>query len=217
MPIDNPTALVEEFKKSGEFDRLRREVLTRFQQDGSYSALKSRVEEIGRQRLATDQTLQYSSQETVHKELAQEVERYPIVERAVADVRIFSDASFLSSIQTSIQKILNDEPRSQSSLPKEIIDETSSKESSMKAVDDSGHAKLQTGPSPEFSSIDTNILYKDPSLQEYGVEDKAETTEPRSSNVGPQSVREPLPGASTSKPNLVSDDSNAMDIDPAVD
>ena len=42
---------------------------------GSYFALKSRVEEIGRQRLATDQTLQYSSQETVHKELAQEVER----------------------------------------------------------------------------------------------------------------------------------------------
>lgn len=33
MPLVTPVALVEEFKKSGEFDRLRRELLTQFQSD----------------------------------------------------------------------------------------------------------------------------------------------------------------------------------------
>ncbi|KAF8165085.1 hypothetical protein B0H34DRAFT_671019 [Crassisporium funariophilum] len=76
MPIDNPTALVEEFKKSGEFDRIRRDLLHQFQNDVS------------------------------DKEFSK---RYPIVERAVADVRMFSDPSFLASIQTSIQRILRGE------------------------------------------------------------------------------------------------------------
>lgn len=35
--------------------------------------------------------------------------RYPIVERAVADVRMFSDQSFMSGIRTSVQKILRED------------------------------------------------------------------------------------------------------------
>jgi len=106
MPIDNPSTLVEEFKKTGEFDRLRRELLAQFQRDDSFSGFKDRIEDIARQRLTSDQMLHYLPPDLVHKELRQEVERFPVVERAVADVRILSDPSFLASIQTSVQKIL---------------------------------------------------------------------------------------------------------------
>ncbi|KAF8192575.1 hypothetical protein BJ912DRAFT_924900 [Pholiota molesta] len=173
MPIDNPTSLVEEFKKSGEFDRLRREVLMRFQQDGSYSALKTRVEEIGRQRLTTDQTLQYLSQETVQKELAQEVERYPIIERAVADVRIFSDPTFLANMQGSIQKILHDEPRGQSSMPKD--NETAVREITTKSMKNAADAQ-PTAESARLSSSDT-MLDKVSTSQRPSEEDKTEPAE----------------------------------------
>jgi len=106
MPIDNPSTLVEEFKKTGEFDRLRRELLAQFQKDGLFSGFKDRIENIARQRLTSDQMLHYLPPDLVHKELRQEVDRFPVVERAVAEVRILSDPSFLASIQTSVQKIL---------------------------------------------------------------------------------------------------------------
>ena len=34
--------------------------------------------------------------------------RYPIIERAVADVRIFNDATFISNLESSIRKTLSD-------------------------------------------------------------------------------------------------------------
>ncbi|KAF5321040.1 hypothetical protein D9619_000275 [Psilocybe cf. subviscida] len=110
MPVNNPAALVEEFKKSGEFDRIRRELLVQFREkEEAYTSLKARVEEIGRQRLAADQTLKFlPNHDFVQKELMQEIERYPIIERAVADVRIFNDAAFISNLDSSIRKTLND-------------------------------------------------------------------------------------------------------------
>lgn len=106
MPIDNPSTLVEEFKKSGEFDRLRRELLAQFQRDDLFSGFKDRIEDIARQRLTSDLMLHYLPPDLVHKELRQEVDRFPVVERAVAEVRMLTDPSFLASIQTSVQKIL---------------------------------------------------------------------------------------------------------------
>jgi len=106
MPIDNPSTLVEEFKKTGEFDRLRRELLTQFQRDDSFSGFKDRIEDIARQRLTSDQMLHYMPPDIVHKELRQEVDRFPVVERAVVEVRILSDPAFLATVQSSVQKIL---------------------------------------------------------------------------------------------------------------
>ncbi|KJA30049.1 hypothetical protein HYPSUDRAFT_32107 [Hypholoma sublateritium FD-334 SS-4] len=161
MPIDTPTALVEEFKKSGEFDRLRRELLAQFQQDESYTALKSRVEEIGRQRLTTDQTLQYLTQEMVQKELAQEVERYPIVERAVADVRVFSDPTFLANMQASIQRILQeDQSKRASVLPNtgETIG-TSTNQQRARVSIEKGIPNGQPAEEPvRLSSVDTALV-----------------------------------------------------------
>ncbi|KAF8913737.1 hypothetical protein CPB84DRAFT_1540 [Gymnopilus junonius] len=94
MPINNPTALVEEFKKSGEFDRLRRELLTQFQQDPSFVAFRESVEDIARKRIANDhERLQYLSSDVVLKELTQEVQRYPIVERAASNILQYEKGS----------------------------------------------------------------------------------------------------------------------------
>ncbi|RDB20519.1 hypothetical protein Hypma_012423 [Hypsizygus marmoreus] len=106
MPIDNPTQLVDEFKKSGEFDRLRRELLSQFQQSDGNSALKARVGDIARNRLESDQKLRFLPHEAVHRELMQELDRYPIVERAVADVHMLSDPTFAASIRKSVHNVL---------------------------------------------------------------------------------------------------------------
>ncbi|KAI0921911.1 hypothetical protein AcW1_004237 [Taiwanofungus camphoratus] len=111
MAIMNPTQLVEEFKKSGEFDRLRRELLAQFRSSDGIIPLMSRVEDITRQKLASDQKLQYMSEAAVSRELMQELDRYPIVERAVADVRALSDPSFASGIRESVRKILQEDRR----------------------------------------------------------------------------------------------------------
>jgi len=105
-------------KKSGEFERLRRELLTQFQQDESYTGLKARVEATGRERLAANPTLRYMPPETIQEDLTQELQRHPIIERAVADVRVFSDPAFLASTKASIKKILDDERAGFSGTPK---------------------------------------------------------------------------------------------------
>jgi hypothetical protein len=110
--------LVEEFKKTGEFDRLRRELLAQFQRDDLFSGFKDRIEDIARQRLTSDQMLHYLPPDLVHKELRQEVDRFPVVERAVAEVRMLTDPSFLASIQTSVQKILRLEKGGEQAIAK---------------------------------------------------------------------------------------------------
>jgi len=109
MTIINPTQLVDEFKKSGEFDRLRRELLTQFQRGDSTASFTSRVEDIARQRLLSDQKLQYMPPDAAHRELMKEMDRYPIVERAVGELQMFADPSFITEIRNSVQKILRED------------------------------------------------------------------------------------------------------------
>ncbi|CDO74086.1 hypothetical protein BN946_scf185043.g136 [Trametes cinnabarina] len=114
--ITNPTQLVEEcdlFKKSGEFDRLRRELLKEFRQSvglclirTGMAAFVARVEDIAKQKLASDAKLQYMPEATVTREIMQELERYPIVERAVADSPSLSSPAFATGVKSSIQKVL---------------------------------------------------------------------------------------------------------------
>ncbi|KAF7432829.1 hypothetical protein PC9H_004772 [Pleurotus ostreatus] len=108
MPITTPRELVDEFKKSGEFDRLRRELLKEFQRSDAATRLKEKVEGIARQWLDSEQR-QYMSQEHIHKSLMQEVDRYPIVERAAADMQSVTDESFSSAVRRSLQKILRED------------------------------------------------------------------------------------------------------------
>ncbi|KAI6122767.1 hypothetical protein EV401DRAFT_1858719, partial [Pisolithus croceorrhizus] len=96
------------FKKSGEFDRLRRELLSHFQHSDRIIAFKSRIEDIARQRLASDPKLIHMPHDTIHRELMGEIDRYPIVERAVAEAPLLSEADFTANIHTSIQRILGE-------------------------------------------------------------------------------------------------------------
>jgi len=57
--------------------------------------------------------------ETIQEDLTQELQRHPIIERAVADVRLFSDPAFLASTKASIKKILDDERTGFSGTPKD--------------------------------------------------------------------------------------------------
>ncbi|KAF8211495.1 hypothetical protein K438DRAFT_1958597 [Mycena galopus ATCC 62051] len=125
MPISDPSELVAEsvasslllelppifsrFKKSGEFDKLRRELLANSQQSSGFDAFKTRIEEIARDRLASGQ-LAYTAPDQVHKELMQEINRFPIVDRFASDAySTLSDSAFKDGIRASIQRILRED------------------------------------------------------------------------------------------------------------
>ncbi|KAF8631280.1 hypothetical protein AX15_002606 [Amanita polypyramis BW_CC] len=118
----DPSQLVQQFKKSGEFDRLRRHLLSQFQRSDGITTFKSKVEDIVRQRFTSDDKLQQLPPDVVHKELMQELDRqvpssfylvsalsscrYPIVERAAADICTLSDTPFADEVRSSMQRIL---------------------------------------------------------------------------------------------------------------
>ncbi|KAF8558812.1 hypothetical protein OG21DRAFT_982304 [Imleria badia] len=109
----SPEELIDEFKKSGEFDRLRRELLTQFQHSERMASLQSRVEDIARQLLATDGDLIQQSQDAIYRELMGEIDRYPILERAVAEAPLLSETAFAETIRSSVQRILDENRPSQ--------------------------------------------------------------------------------------------------------
>ncbi|KAF7355008.1 hypothetical protein MSAN_01416300 [Mycena sanguinolenta] len=138
MPISDPSDLVAEFKKSGEFDKLRRELLANSQLSNGFEAFKARVEEIARERLGSGQ-MAYTAPEHVHKELMQEINRFPIVERFASEAPMLSDSAFKDGIRASLQRILREdrgqkdppasaEPPSQPSVPPPIDSVPSVKE-----------------------------------------------------------------------------------------
>ncbi|KAG1780319.1 hypothetical protein EV702DRAFT_1082087 [Suillus placidus] len=107
MTITNPTQLLDEFKKSGEFDRLRRDLLSHFQRSDRTEAFKSRVDDIARQRLSSDPKLISMPNDAIQRELLGEIDRYPIVERAVADAPLLSDPSFIAGIRASLERTMS--------------------------------------------------------------------------------------------------------------
>ncbi|KAI0079688.1 hypothetical protein K474DRAFT_1591464 [Panus rudis PR-1116 ss-1] len=109
MPITNPSQLVDEYKKLGEFDRLRRELLAQFQEGEHYGTFIARIEEIIKERLAVDSKLQYMPEAVACRELAEEVDRYPVVERAVADLPRMSDSQLASTIHRKLSSIVDED------------------------------------------------------------------------------------------------------------
>ncbi|KAH9987772.1 hypothetical protein BJV74DRAFT_492703 [Russula compacta] len=104
--IKTPDALVKEFKKSGEFDRLRRELLTQFQNGDGAEAFWGRVDDIARARLDAEDKLHLKAADTLHRELLQELDRFPLVERAVADVPALADPEFAAGIRRHAENLV---------------------------------------------------------------------------------------------------------------
>ncbi|KAJ7122785.1 hypothetical protein C8R44DRAFT_784546 [Mycena epipterygia] len=115
MPIADPTQLVEEFKKSGEFDKLRRELLADSQRSTGFDAFKTRIDELARDRIKSGQ-MGYTAPDILHKDLTQEVNRFPIVERFASEVPMLADSAFKDGIHNSLQRILR-EDRGQTDPP----------------------------------------------------------------------------------------------------
>ncbi|XP_006460114.1 hypothetical protein AGABI2DRAFT_150079 [Agaricus bisporus var. bisporus H97] len=109
MSAINPNKLVEEFKKSGEFERIRRELFAQFQGSGGLSEFKSRVENVARQRLTNDHNLLYMPQEFIHRELMQELDKSQIVEGSTSELPMLSDSALSARINLSLEKILKDQ------------------------------------------------------------------------------------------------------------
>ncbi|KAI0091953.1 hypothetical protein BDY19DRAFT_990709 [Irpex rosettiformis] len=107
--ILNPAQLVDEFKKSGEFDRLRRELLTEFRDAAGFAAFMTRVEDITRRKLTEEGKILTMSETSVIRELTQELNRYPLVERTVAETPKLSDPTFASAVRESITRILHED------------------------------------------------------------------------------------------------------------
>ncbi|KAM5532417.1 hypothetical protein V8D89_013911 [Ganoderma adspersum] len=109
MSIKNPTQFIEEFKKTGQYDRLRKELLKEFRQSDAMTALLSRVDDITREKLASDPKLQYMPEANVTREVLQELDRYPIVDRAVKDGSILDDPSFVAKLRITMHNILEED------------------------------------------------------------------------------------------------------------
>ncbi|KAL6306774.1 hypothetical protein BKA93DRAFT_840524 [Sparassis latifolia] len=152
MAIINPTQLVDEFKKSGEFDRLRRELLSQFRNGEGIASFMARVEDITRQKLASDQKLQYMPDAAASRELMQELDRYPIVERAVADVAMLSDPVFATGIRDSVKKILSEDRK----VTSEIAPQTGHRREGMDAVRAVGGTAEHAPPAHEQEEMDAN-------------------------------------------------------------
>lgn len=148
MPIQNPTQLVDEFKKSGEFDRLRLQLLDEFRNGESLAPMIARVEDIVRKKLHYDSKLLFGPEATAHRELLQELDRYPVVERAVTDLPSLTDSAFSTALRETLSRILR-EARSGDS------DENESKEEATNgtATDRPALTPLQT----QSSALEGNI------------------------------------------------------------
>ncbi|KAF5393736.1 hypothetical protein D9757_000329 [Collybiopsis confluens] len=115
-PPTNPAQLVDEFKKSGEFDRLRRELFAEFQKGDHIPAFNKKTEDVVKQRFASVRARSFmsakfsQSEGNVRTELMQEIQRFPYVEKTVNDLQIFSDQVFNDDLKNSITRILKEEP-----------------------------------------------------------------------------------------------------------
>jgi len=116
-PIKTPDDLVKEFKKSGEFDRLRRDLLAQFQNGAGTESFWARVDDIARARLEAEDKLHLKADDTLHRELLQELDRFPVVERALADVPALADPEFAAGIRRHAENLV----RRSRGLPEEEL------------------------------------------------------------------------------------------------
>ncbi|KIY63474.1 hypothetical protein CYLTODRAFT_314191, partial [Cylindrobasidium torrendii FP15055 ss-10] len=108
MSITNPDQLVQAFKSSGEFARLRRELFAEFEGRDNIEEFKARVETILKERLIADQKLRFNMESKIHEELMEEINRRPVVTRAVDEVPSLANGSLLDTIHTSAYRVLQE-------------------------------------------------------------------------------------------------------------
>ncbi|KAF8603527.1 hypothetical protein BDV93DRAFT_523298 [Ceratobasidium sp. AG-I] len=108
MPFATPQQLVDEYKRSGAFDILRKKLLTEFQSTKSHEKFVERVDEIAGEKLKDDVHLAYKKRDKLHEETMIELERYPLWERAISDARveILEKRRFFAPVDEDLDKLL---------------------------------------------------------------------------------------------------------------
>ncbi|KAF8709552.1 COMPASS (Complex proteins Set1p) component shg1, partial [Rhizoctonia solani] len=111
MPITTPQQLVDEYKRSGAFDLLRKKLLTEFQNTKSHEKFLERVDDIARDKLKDDVHLAYKKRDKLHEETMIELERYPLWERALNDAKseILERRPFYLAVDEDLSRILQTE------------------------------------------------------------------------------------------------------------
>ncbi|ELU38348.1 COMPASS-Shg1 domain-containing protein [Rhizoctonia solani AG-1 IA] len=132
MPITTPQQLVDEYKRSGAFDLLRKKLLTEFQNtvnmhQKSHEKFLERVDDIARDKLKDDVHLAYKKRDKLHEETMIELERYvfqvkfpwrlltiyryPLWERALNDAKseILERRPFYLAVDEDLSRILQTE------------------------------------------------------------------------------------------------------------
>ncbi|KAL1741772.1 hypothetical protein HDZ31DRAFT_44710 [Schizophyllum fasciatum] len=109
-PVQTPQDLVDAFKRSGEFDRLRRELLAEFRKSDGISNFRTRVEDIAQSHLRRQKERKRPADadtDALQRNLMAEMDRFPIVDRAITEMRVFRDDSAVKmNVNNSLKRVL---------------------------------------------------------------------------------------------------------------
>ncbi|KAI4524893.1 hypothetical protein GGG16DRAFT_61119 [Schizophyllum commune] len=108
--IQTPEDLVDAFKKSGEFDRMRRELLAEFRKSDGISNFRTRVEDIAQTHLRRQKERRRPADgdtDALQRNLMAEMDRFPVVDRAITEMRVFRDDSAVKmNVNNSLMRVL---------------------------------------------------------------------------------------------------------------
>ncbi|KAL1732795.1 hypothetical protein EV714DRAFT_270421 [Schizophyllum commune] len=109
-PIQTPEDLVDAFKKSGEFDRMRRELLAEFRKSDGVANFRARVEDIAQTHLRRQKERRRPTDgdtDALQRNLMAEMDRFPVVDRAITEMRVFRDDSTVKmNVNNSLMRVL---------------------------------------------------------------------------------------------------------------
>jgi len=107
------------------------------------------VDDIARARLDAEDKLHLKAADTLHRELLQELDRFPLVERAVADVPALADPEFAAGIRGHAENLLG---RSRGIVPSGAEEDVSRTRRNGGAPDDAVGGRRNGAPSHQEGS-----------------------------------------------------------------
>lgn len=95
-------------KSSGEYDRLRKQIFTTFQNSDMRKVLLSRVDGVVTECLENDSDVLSRPPDATHATLMKELDTYPFVERQVLCVPIWREDEWIAGIERAIVNLIHD-------------------------------------------------------------------------------------------------------------
>ncbi|KAG6865991.1 hypothetical protein C0991_009663 [Blastosporella zonata] len=126
------------------------------------TTLKKRVGDVAQQRFKSDPKLSLMTMDAIYKELMEEMDRYPVVDRVAEELQLLSDPSFTENIRSSVQTILLEHKRQQP-LPQtdanegsEIVSATPS--TNRPSVEPASGPSVVVTPATPFDAINNSTV-----------------------------------------------------------